>query len=377
MRCPTPLALQGGSKLVPCGKCKVCLKRLRDDETMRCLWEIEAASAAWFFTGTFEGASPDRKEAQRSWKMFRERLGKRFPLVEFRFLRVPEFGSRHGRFHWHAIMVATYSDGAKPVRVDDLDDAWRQGQGSEGFAKVKVLKGAGRNTSDADRRRLARYVVKYLRHNPGKGAKEAKAVRKEGPNVARSPHFGETGVERFVASRPVLAEIATAFPGFRIAGVYERVSPLDGLPVSVEEAAEGIPSIRRKLLYVPGSHDPLKPRPYERVGAFGRGVDVDDLMEAERLRRAQYPDERDDPNRLVAGKGFRPVSGGQRFNSQNLDAAKSARLGAQRKSWWSASESAATRAAFAASLSTDEGFAHVHSLEEEESNHWFGDDDPS
>lgn len=407
MRCLTPIALEGGSRLVPCGNCRTCLGKIRDDETMRCLWEIEAASAAWFFTGTFEGAAPDRKVAQASWKAFRVRLERRFPGVEFRFLRVPEFGSRGGRFHWHAIMVAAYAEGMKPVRVDDLDDAWRQGRGSEGFAKVKVLKGPGRDTSFADRVKLSRYVAKYIRGNPEKDLSKRKAA----PNVSRSPHFGEDGVSRVVAANPIVAEIVKVFPGARISGVYDRLDPPEVPPAPVltwfyrapdwvvydhghevhrfadfdefwawwcsnapaDDVPQGDPAPRIKRMYVPGSYDPLRPLPYERVRCFGSGVDPDDLAEAERLRQRQYVDTRDDPNRLVSGPKAKPLTSGQKFNSLNLGVARSARLASKRRSWWNPRESAASRAAFEAAKSQDEGFAHVHSHEDEDSNHWFGD----
>lgn len=148
LACLHPITIRTKTGLASVG-CKQCLncRILRQSElTASCLLEDMMASSAHFLTLTYASA-PERGGYEDLSKYLKRLHAKEMRLTgsrTIRYLGVGEYGHKHGRFHYHALIWNT-----PPAMVDLLTEQW-----PHGFVKVGTV-------TPASVRYTARYTLKF------------------------------------------------------------------------------------------------------------------------------------------------------------------------------------------------------------------------
>lgn len=89
---------------VPCGKCLCCLSNKRSEWAFRLMQEYKRSSSAAFITLTYHTKFlPDQGVVKRHFQLFMKRLRKK-STDRLRYYAVGEYGTKHGRPHYHAII---------------------------------------------------------------------------------------------------------------------------------------------------------------------------------------------------------------------------------------------------------------------------------
>lgn len=123
MRCQKPNWVFPKDKLeiVPCGKCLACLSNKRNDWAFRLTQEHKASKGACFVTLTYHPKyvpdyGLDKKHVQKYMKRLRKIYGQKL-----RYFCVGEYGSKHGRPHYHIILFNYDERGTS----GPITQAWR------------------------------------------------------------------------------------------------------------------------------------------------------------------------------------------------------------------------------------------------------------
>lgn len=122
MRCIAPFFHKDLKIHLACGKCTACLVNRRRKWTARMLMENECHSKGCFITLTYApeylpaDGSVSKDELQRFFKRLRKYSDKKL-----RYFACGEYGDRHGRPHYHAII---WGD----ITPDDVLSAWKFGR---------------------------------------------------------------------------------------------------------------------------------------------------------------------------------------------------------------------------------------------------------
>ena len=117
MRCTKPIRLMHlnhveypDGLLVPCGKCLACRIARRQEWSMRVIHELAGYKDAVFLTLTYsDDHLPDNgslvvADLQKFFKRLRKQYAKRNNGIKLRYYACGEYGDRHGRPHYHAIV---------------------------------------------------------------------------------------------------------------------------------------------------------------------------------------------------------------------------------------------------------------------------------
>lgn len=174
---------------VPCRKCATCRRINVWRWLQRCLDEVVASERTWFVTLTFRRVPEGGGYALvQKWL---KRVRKDLQDERIRYFVTPEFGTDHGRLHYHLLV---HGSGRLTGRV--LRSQWR-----EGITHARLVFDVHRR--DADTRPAARYVAKYA-------SKDARPRASVG--------YGNTAPLRALEN-PVVHSIFAAFPGARLVQV--------------------------------------------------------------------------------------------------------------------------------------------------------------
>lgn len=230
----------------PCGKCGPCIARKARDQSIRSVLEVGDAASAAFLTITYSTRAlreaarrapldfpelPLRKamdrvlyelRVQAGLKRLRERLrsvlGSPVNGQHIRYLVVPEYGSKKGRLHHHALVLVS-PEAVHLVTSAFLRDcfgAWRHGTDASRRRKVALrADGSARFTRDA--RRLVvggRNDVKWLKNPRSRKERTLRDARRAASYVAgymnksvagrirRSQSYGSAPLARAAANDP-------------------------------------------------------------------------------------------------------------------------------------------------------------------------------
>ncbi|WP_270229739.1 hypothetical protein [Parabacteroides bouchesdurhonensis] len=160
MNCLHPIRLR--DRIVPCGKCVVCIKRRRQSWAFRLEQESKSVPISWFCTLTYDdehltystysdllGEHTAPVVVKRDVQLFMKRLRRYLSdWTRIRFFLVAEYGEQNLRPHYHMILFGKL--GSKYNLVAELlRRAWQQG-----YVQVSPL-----STSHI------RYCVKYMYKN--------------------------------------------------------------------------------------------------------------------------------------------------------------------------------------------------------------------
>ncbi len=114
-----------GIVTIPCGKCTGCRLDYSRQWANRCMLEMQYHDVAWFVTLTYDNAhvpmswytDPNTGEAfqamtlrKKDFQKFIKRLRKEFPNDKIRYFAAGEYGDKHLRPHYHAIIYGLHLD---------------------------------------------------------------------------------------------------------------------------------------------------------------------------------------------------------------------------------------------------------------------------
>ena len=137
---------------VPCGRCNSCEKRRMRDFQIRLLYEFaQYPDNSYFITLTFNDDSLEKfkDNPNKAVLLFLDRFRKKVNSNnQIRHWIVPEFGTLHGRIHYHGILFnLPLADYSNQQLADLLESSW-----SYGFVDISLCRGDG----------APRYVSKYV-----------------------------------------------------------------------------------------------------------------------------------------------------------------------------------------------------------------------
>lgn len=128
MVCVSPIVMEKGQRVVPCGRCYSCLSNRRNDWTFRLQIEAKNAKTSFFITLTIDPdndvnyGNVDKREFQLFLKKFRKQLE---PL-KFRYYAISEYGSTTYRPHYH--MLAFFDNYVEVNELrEKLNKCWKKG----------------------------------------------------------------------------------------------------------------------------------------------------------------------------------------------------------------------------------------------------------
>lgn len=136
-----------------------CQKRKFRDYRIRLLYELQKYPNSIFITLTFD--NPSLSEFQdnpnRSIRLFLDRVRKKYGK-QVRHWIVAEYGSKHGRLHYHGILFDI------DIGNDELFSLWKYGNTFVGYANEAT----------------AKYIVKYLTKQDTKGICPPRIITSKG-----------------------------------------------------------------------------------------------------------------------------------------------------------------------------------------------------
>lgn len=127
---------------LPCGQCIGCRLERSRQWAIRCVHEASLYESNCFITLTYspEHLSDDYSLKLDHWQKFMKRLRKKYPQ-KIRFFHCGEYGEKHGRPHYHAILfnhdfqdrlLFKQRDDVKLYTSDELQTLWPYGHTSVG-----------------------------------------------------------------------------------------------------------------------------------------------------------------------------------------------------------------------------------------------------
>jgi len=123
MQCLKPTLLKMGFRPqlhVSCGQCVPCLITRQEGWVGRCLLEQTEHNNVAFVTLTYK--EDPGILTYTDFQLFMKRLRKATPDIKFRFVACGEYGEKHGRGHWHAIIY-----GLKVFYMNFPETIWPHG----------------------------------------------------------------------------------------------------------------------------------------------------------------------------------------------------------------------------------------------------------
>lgn len=122
MKCISPRDVWHGSRHyeVPCMKCLPCLSSRRNDWTIRLLNEHKHSTGSVFLTLTYSPKylPKDGRLKKKHFQLFMKRLRKK-TKERLRYYAVGEYGSKHGRPHYHLLLF-----NARGLSRTMVEQAW-------------------------------------------------------------------------------------------------------------------------------------------------------------------------------------------------------------------------------------------------------------
>lgn len=124
--------------LLPCGQCVGCRLERSREWAARCMHEAQMHAQNSFLTLTYDPAkltSPSLRH--RDWQLFMKRLRRFLKKKKVRFYMAGEYGTQHGRPHFHSCLFGhdfedkkhwrNMPSGARLYTSETLDRIWGQG----------------------------------------------------------------------------------------------------------------------------------------------------------------------------------------------------------------------------------------------------------
>lgn len=129
---------------IPCGTCFYCLKRKRQEWSLRLMYEILDHKENSFVTLTFDDFNLDRfkSDYKRPLKLYIDRLRKKIGYRP-RYFFISELGEENNRFHFHGILFGTSKE---TLSYNVQNSLWTYGRSSAGWVNFKT----------------ANYLTKYI-----------------------------------------------------------------------------------------------------------------------------------------------------------------------------------------------------------------------
>lgn len=213
-----PRSGEGDPLKLPCGQCLGCRIDRSRMWMVRCLHEASLYEDNCFITLTYD---PDKYPTTGSldyvhFQKFMRRLRKNFPNTEIRFYMCGEYGEKHKRAHFHAILFNldfkdTYQRGLTKTGQPDLDSPtlsriWGLGRTSVGpanqdtigyVARYITTKISGRS-QDINPNTGLRYDASYDRFDPETGEFLYK-VKAEFNRMSLKPGIGQKWFDQYYA----------------------------------------------------------------------------------------------------------------------------------------------------------------------------------
>ena len=163
MACSSPITqtTERGNITIRCKQCLGCRIYTQSSLTLQCLLEKHTAASAEFWTLTYakDPETGDWKDFQKfinRLRMRNSRMGNPLPV---RYLGCGEYGTRSGRFHYHALIY----NNVQSTKPDALIDCWPLGHYTVG------------TVTPASVRYTCGYTMKFP--EPGKEPLSGRSVR--------------------------------------------------------------------------------------------------------------------------------------------------------------------------------------------------------
>lgn len=176
MACAAPITTSSpvGNIQVRCKQCLNCRIYKQSALTLRCLLENATSLSAQFWTLTYADAPEigDYGDFKSFLKRYRQWNRRRGNLSQIRYLGCGEYGSKSGRFHYHALIF----NALHPDQDRSLTRLW-----PHGFVKIGTV-------TPASVRYTARYTLKF----------EAKG-RESVAGWSQKPPLGSDGIKQVAA----------------------------------------------------------------------------------------------------------------------------------------------------------------------------------
>lgn len=123
---------------IPCGKCLGCKMDFAKNWTTRAVLEMQDHKFNYFLTLTFDDSNCPPAISKRDLQLFFKRL--RRQGVDFRYFACGEYGERHGRPHYHAILFMDKPLHLSPIGINvfhspEIAKAWSFGLHSLSFSQ--------------------------------------------------------------------------------------------------------------------------------------------------------------------------------------------------------------------------------------------------
>jgi len=191
MQCTSPAKYHPDGTFIttlpPCGSCLSCRLNDRAVWASRLVCERQAHDQAQFLTLTYRDSDLPESQAacKKSFQKFIDRYRKAYDKP--RYFAVLEYGTRHGRAHWHAIFFGkdtTYESrsksGHKYVVDPTIEDTWQMGS--------TYVKDCGSETQTMN---ITNYVGAYLLKGLWDTSGSTDLAKQECSLQSRAPYIGK------------------------------------------------------------------------------------------------------------------------------------------------------------------------------------------
>lgn len=200
-QCISPLSLNRGAQVVPCGKCNFCLSNNRQDWSFRLEQELKVAQSAKFLTLTYEAehlpiekdtntGEPyfalskqhlgrfhmSLKQYQNRWitkeckrqKLNKEDKTKLKKKWRIRYFSVGEYGSNNFRPHYHLILFNIHPTVSEAIANGQI---WSKGFVKFGEVNSKTINYTCKYVIDKEPEKIEGKIkpFKFMSKNPGLG----------------------------------------------------------------------------------------------------------------------------------------------------------------------------------------------------------------
>jgi hypothetical protein len=263
---------------IACGQCIGCRLERSRQWAIRCVHEAQLHADNAFITLTYEdkhlppGGTLDRA----AFPKFMKRLRRKLQPLKIRYFSCGEYGSKHGRPHYHACIFGysfpdrrlwTTRNGVKLYRSDLLEQSWKLGMSSVGDVTFESAA------------YVARYIVKkwlgpgasehYQRVDSSTG--ELFEIEPEYTTMSLKPAIGKQWLELYESdvypSDEVILRGKKMRPPRYYNGLYEISNPsqMEAIKAKRKRLAKSNPDNTAERLYVREQVQHLKLRQLKRV----------------------------------------------------------------------------------------------------------------
>lgn len=158
---------------VPCGRCYSCTRSRLNSWRIRLLAEVNDHPNSIFVTLTFNDyyLNHFKDNPNRAISLFLDRVRKKYGK-QIRHFFIPEFGTLHGRLHYHGILFdAPY----KTLDCTPISQEWKYGFVYLGWCNEKTCN----------------YIVKYITKDAPPGQKLPRIVASKGLGLSYIKEYGQ------------------------------------------------------------------------------------------------------------------------------------------------------------------------------------------